>query len=171
MEPTGPQRPREAEAEHRAEASPRGRLVLAGVLAAALIAAVVGFAVLGGGRETSVVTADAECVESWNSDPDAVRLGRHQYFGHGYTNVEVTRLSEDGTEEVTGSAGVCAMVFPRQALDPEAPAAAQVLLQDAWTPLSALPSVTEIRLAELQSDAGVGANAEMQRSGEIVASS
>ncbi|MBA2241231.1 MAG: hypothetical protein H0W09_08355 [Solirubrobacterales bacterium] len=90
------------------EVNPRGRLILAAVLAVALIAAVIGFAVIGGEQEVAIADADPECVESWNSDPEAVRLGRHQYFGHDYTSVEVTRLTEDGTAEAEDPEGACA---------------------------------------------------------------
>ncbi|UJA18873.1 hypothetical protein HJD18_00740 [Thermoleophilia bacterium SCSIO 60948] len=152
------------------ERSSRVRLVVAlalflGLGVAALLVALGG----SGGDGEEVAAADPACVERWNDDPAALQIGRHQYGSHGYTSLEVVRLSEDGTAEAEGGEGVCTLVFPAQALDPEPPAAALAYLQGSWVPLSALPTVSEIRLAELQSDAFTATNATMDAEGRITA--
>ena len=156
------------EAEQNASArSSRLRLVVALTLALGLGAAVL-LVALGGSPDTGQASvADSECVELWNDDPEALRVGRHQYGSHGYSSLEVVRLTEDGTGESAGTDGVCTLVFPARALDPEPPAAALAYLQGSWVPLSALPTVSEIRLAELQSKAFTATNASMAADGSI----
>lgn len=152
--------------------SSRGRLVAALALALGLGVAVL-LVLLGGspGEGEEVAAADPDCVERWNDDPAALQIGRHQYGSHGYSSLEVLRLTEDGTAESDGESGVCTLVFPAQALDPEPPAAALAYLQGSWVPLSALPTVSEIRLAELQSKAFTATNATMAEDGTIAAES
>jgi hypothetical protein len=148
----------------------RGRLVFAGVLAAALGVAVVVVILLGGSEEEREwSTASAPCIESWNADETAIAFGRHQSGAHSYYEVQVLLLSGDGATEVPEGdpGGSCAVVFAATALDPEPVSAAQIEKRGAWIPLSQLAEFD--RLAELQSAAQSAYNAQIGPDGRITA--
>jgi hypothetical protein len=150
------------------EGASRSRLYFTGVLAAGLLAVVLIVALSAGGEDGSSAPADPECVEAWNSDPAQVALGVHQFNGHGYSRVQVTRVAEDGGPLGEDEMGPCAVVFAADALDPEPGAAAQVLRRERWGPLSELPEATPDRLAALQSEAIDAANASLEGNGKLV---
>ena len=129
-----------------------------------------GILVLGGGDDSAAKPAPEECVELWNSDEKALRTGAHNSAAHSYTRVQVAyaddQAESSSTDPVDG--GGCIVVFAAQALDPEPVAAAEIYLDGTWTPMSTLlPDFA--RLAELQSDALAGANAELATDGRVSA--
>jgi hypothetical protein len=68
-----------------------------------------------------------------------------------------------------GDGGVCAVIFPSKALDPEPFAAGQVLLRGAWLPITSLKGVELARVAELQADAAQAPNTTLDTAGELTA--
>ena len=110
--------------------------------------------------------APAECVEAWNEDRPAVSLGRHQYTGHGYNRVQLTRLDPVSLE--TGE-GDCTVVFPARLLDPEPIAAALILRNDRWIPVGELSGVTLPDLGDLQAEALDATNGSLLSEGRIEA--
>ncbi len=101
-----------------------------------------------GGRET--VAAPKRCIDSWNRDQAALAYGRHNFSFHLYDGALVTYLTNDGREVGEGEGGLCAVIFPSKALDPEPFAAGQVLRGKLWFPISELEGMELSRLAELQ---------------------
>ena len=156
----------------RPESGSRARLAFAVAAAAALGAVVMLVAVVGRGSDdpADVARAPAECVRAWNHEPDAVAFGVHNATAHGYSRVQVTHLTEDGSEPADPETGKCAVIFAATSLDPELGAAAQILVaKGQWLPLFNLPGIDSGRLAQLQSDAVELANADLQPDGTIVA--
>ena len=148
--------------------SRRGRLLLAAGLGAALVLAVVLVAVLGSsGEDRKFSAAPPQCIDRWNADQAAVAFGQHQSGSHGYYEVQVLSLSNDGASEVAaGDPGAsCAVVFAATALDPEPVSAAQIEKRGAWIPLSQLVEFN--RLAALQSEAQLAYNAQLTPEGTI----
>ena len=146
----------------------RGRLLFAGVLAAALLVALVIVVVLGGSEEEREFSAAPPlCIEGWNEDESATAFGRHQSGSHGYYEVQVLTLSNDGSAEVSPAAegASCAVVFAATALDPEPVSAAQIQKRGAWIPLSQLADYN--RLADLQLEAQSAYNAQIGPDGQI----
>jgi hypothetical protein len=141
----------------------RARLIFAGVLGAGLVIAVLVVVIAGGGGDDGP-PADGACISAWNDDPAAVSLGVHQFNGHGYDLVQVTRLDKSGAPD---DAGDCAVVFAASALDPELAAAAQVERDGAWHALSAEPGISPERLGELQGDATGKVNATLGDDGTL----
>jgi hypothetical protein len=131
---------------------------------------VAGILVLGGSDDGSAEAAPSECVELWNSDERAISTGAHNSAAHSYTRVQVAYADDQAQslspEPVDG--GGCIVVFAARALDPEPVAAAEIHLDGKWRPMSTLLSDFE-RLAELQSDALAGANAELTADGRVTA--
>ena len=130
----------------------RARVLLA-IGAAVALAAVIGvIAVASGGdsddRET--VAAPQRCIEAWNRDQAALAYGRHNFSFHLYKGALVTYLTKTGQEVGAGEGGLCAVIFPSQALDPEPFAAGQVLRGKLWIPIAELDEMELSRLAELQ---------------------
>jgi hypothetical protein len=151
-------------------ASPgRARTIFAAVLAAGLLAAAAVVAIGSAGGDPGVPEPDAECLELWNSDPLALAYGVHNFKSHDYYRVEVLRLEGDGRAAAPGE-GACAVVFAASTLDAEPIAAAQILIAGSWTPLSEVTSVSDERLAELQSDAVGGSNATLEETGALSSS-
>jgi hypothetical protein len=151
------------------EQGSRARLVLAGVLAVALVGAVllVPLLVSGGGKQAAgAAPADPRCIEAWNSDHITQLLGTHLAIAHLYTRVEVVRLDDSGGPAASGT-GNCAVVFASPRLDPEPGAAAQILLEGKWTPVSGLPGVDSQQLGTLQSEALSRANATLDTHGRL----
>jgi hypothetical protein len=166
--PSGDPNPSDGESPE----SPRGRLVFAGILAAALVAVVAAVLIVGasGGPDTpDVEPAPTACVESWNDSRRALLFGKHNASAHDYTDVEVTYLTKEA-EPADAQTGMCAVIFGRSTLDPEPGASGQVLLpNDQWLPISVRLGVDDARLQKLQVDALQAANAELQDDGTIVA--
>jgi hypothetical protein len=135
----------------------------------ALIAIVVVVTVAsGGGSERAQVAADPECVEAWNDDAAARAYGRHNFSFHLYKGALVTYLDEAGNEVGAGE-GLCAVVFPAEALDPEPFAAGQVLRGKRWTPISELDQVELARVGELQVLAAGAPNTTLDVRGVLAA--
>ena len=105
----------------------------------------------GGGSEgRGTVAAPERCVDAWNRDQAALAYGRHNFSFHLYKGALVTFLTNTGEEVGEGEGGLCAVIFPSQALDPEPFAAGQVLKGKLWFPISELEGMELSRLAELQ---------------------
>jgi hypothetical protein len=133
-------------------AQARARILIAAGAGVALVAIIAVVAVASGGKsgERAAVAAPKHCVAAWNSDQAARSYGRHNFSFHLYTGALVTFLSETGEEVGEGDGGLCAVIFPSQALDPEPFAAGQVLKGKFWFPISGLEGIELSRLAELQ---------------------
>jgi hypothetical protein len=149
-----------------AEAPARGRIAIAIGAAAALVAIVAIVAVAGGGDEQTA-SAPPECVRAWNADPAAVAFGRHNYTSHGYQGALVTYLTEDAEDVDSAEHGLCAVIFPAQALDSEPVAAGEVLKGGTWTPISELQGVELTRVGELQVMAAGAPNTRLADTGEL----
>ena len=132
--------------------SSRARVLIAIGAAVALTAVIVVVAVASGGGDSDErqVTAPQGCVEAWNRDQAARAYGRHNFSFHQYDGALVTYLTQNGEEVGAGEGGLCAVVFPSRALDPEPFAAGQVLRKKLWFPISELEGMELSRLAELQ---------------------
>jgi hypothetical protein len=148
--------------------SSRARILIAVGAAAVLTVAIVVIAVASGGSEgREVVAAPQECVEAWNRDQAALAYGRHNFSFHLYEGALVTYLTEDGQEVGEGEGGLCAVIFPSEALDPEPFAAGQALTKDLWIPLSDLEGMELSRLAELQVLAAGSPNTSLDVQGKL----
>ena len=130
----------------------RARILIAVGAAVALAAVIAVIAVASGGNSDGrdVVAAPERCVDAWNRDQAALAYGRHNFSFHLYEGALVTYLTKTGEEVVEGEGGLCAVIFPSQALDPEPFAAGQVLEGKLWFPISELDQMELSRLAELQ---------------------
>src|SRR5688572_4125324 len=102
-----------------AEARTRILIAAGAAVALAAIIAVVALASGGDSEERAAEAPPARCVEDWNSDQAARAYGRHNFSFHLYEGALVTFLSETGQEVGEGEGGLCAVIFPSQALDPE----------------------------------------------------
>jgi hypothetical protein len=147
--------------------SPRGRLAIAAGAAALLAGIVVAALALGGGDE-ELTPVPAECVAAWNGDAAATSYGRHNFNFHRYEGALVTYLSETAVEVDSAEQGLCAVIFPAEALDPEPIAAGQVRQAGEWFPISTLPGVELTRVGELQVTAAGAPNTILDQRGEIV---
>jgi hypothetical protein len=131
----------------------RARILIAAGAAVALAAVIVVVAVASGGGDSEgrgEVAAPKSCVEAWNRDQAALAYGRHNFSFHQYDGALVTFLAKNGDEVGEGESGLCAVIFPSRALDPEPFAAGQVLRGTLWFPISELEGIELSRLAELQ---------------------
>jgi hypothetical protein len=136
-----------------------------------MLGAVAGIVVLAGGgsdaRQAPEHAAPEDCLRAWNSDEEARAFTRHNVTGHGYTMAQVGFIDLGADPTVSGdrAAGDCVVIFARSSLDPEIIAAGEVQVQGTWMPLSELldPNV----VAELQSEASEGSNAEPTSLGEL----
>ena len=147
----------------------RFRLIVAGVLAVGTIALVVILSLAGSDERDPAEAAEAECVRDWNSNAQAVAFGSHLYGGHGYTDVQVMRLAEDGGPLAANETGKCAIAFASGTPDPEPEAAAQIFDGRTWNAVSSLSRGAPERLVVLQADAVAGANARLEADGRIAA--
>jgi hypothetical protein len=147
--------------------SPRLRLIVAGALAVGTGALALALSLAGAGEDQPDQPAEAQCVDDWNSNPQAVAFGSHLYGGHGYTDVQVMRLGKDGEPPAANQRGRCAIAFASGTPDPEPEAAAQVFDGITWQAVSSLPRGTPERLAALQAEAVSGANATLGADGMI----
>jgi hypothetical protein len=136
-----------------------------------VLGGVVVVAALAGGGEggDAQAAAPSECIQAWNTDPDAIAYGRHNFGSHGYDDVQVTMLTPKATEPAEGERGVCAVIFGALQLDSEAAAAGQLLLGNAWEPIALQNGVELTRVGELQQVAAGRANASLDGGGELIA--
>jgi hypothetical protein len=150
------------------EGASRARLgvaLAATVLLAGLIAVILLASSSGDGAASPAPNA---CLEAWNSDQAAIAFGRHNSVSHGYTDVEIGYMPEQGSTSLSTDAatGECAVVFAANELDPEELAAGQIHGAGGWTPLNGF--IESADLAELQSAAVDGANAIVTEQGNLV---
>jgi hypothetical protein len=146
--------------------SPRARIAIAAGAAGLLAIVVVAALALGGGEE-ELTPVPAECVSAWNRDAAATSYGRHNFNFHQYDGALVTYLSESAVEVESADEGLCAVIFPAEALDPEPFAAGQVRQAGEWFPISTLPDVELTRVGELQVTAAGAPNTILDERGEI----
>jgi hypothetical protein len=150
--------------------NPRGRILIALGAAVVLAGAIAIIAIAsGGGSQERSVAAPQRCVDAWNVDQAALAYGRHNFSFHLYTGALVTFLDDAGEEVGAGEGGLCAVVFPSRALDPEPFAAGQVLERGSWTPISSLPAIRLARVAELQVLAAGSPNTTLDARGRLTA--
>ena len=149
------------------QATSRARLVIALGAALVLTAIIVVVAVASAGDSDDQAAPPQSCVEAWNADPAALVYGRHNFDFHHYTGALVTFLAEGAVEVGPGEVGLCAVIFPSEALDPEPFAAGQVLQGRTWKPISELAGVELTRLAELQVQAAGAPNTTLDDRGEL----
>ena len=137
-------------------------LLLAGLTAVLLLAG------SSGSEDGASAPAPRACLKAWNFDQQAIVFGRHNSVSHGYTEVEVGYMPQEGSASLSAdaSAGECAVVFAANELDPEELAAGEIHGEDGWVPLSGLLEPAD--LAELQSAAVSGANAIVTPQGELI---
>jgi hypothetical protein len=143
----------------------RGRVALAAtLLLGGLVAAVV---VASSSGPSGASEAPRDCVRAWNADPGAIDVGVHNSVSHGYRDVQVGYMPEDGAASLSGDpqAGECAVVFAARRLDPEPEAAGQIQRGDRWAPLSGLLAPAD--LARLQIAAVAEANATVTGDGAL----
>ena len=149
------------------------RLYVAGVLFVGLAAAVLVVVLSGssgGGDGETAPAADSECISAWNGDDSAVAFGLHQFQGHGYGSVQVTRVDENG--DVAGdSDGDCAVIFAKDPRQPEQEpgAGARVQVKGEWTGFESLGPITSEEIQELQGKAVAAQNATLDPQGTLVA--
>jgi hypothetical protein len=150
---------------------PRARvaIAIAAAIASAAIIAVVAVASGGGEDERPVAAAPARCLDAWNADPAARAYGRHNFSFHLYQGALVTYLSTAAEQVGPAEGGLCAVVFPSRALDPEPFAAGELLRGDRWVPISTLPGVELGRVAELQVTAAGSPNTTLDVRGKLAA--
>jgi hypothetical protein len=145
----------------------RSRILLALGAAAVLVVVVVVVAVASGGgaSERGALDAPPGCVTAWNNDRAARAYGRHNFNFHRYEGALVTYLTPSAEEVGPDEGGLCAVIFPSRALDPEPFAAGQVLRRGRWIPISSLPEVELDRVAELQVTAAGAPNTRLDGQG------
>jgi hypothetical protein len=130
-----------------------------------LLAGVVLVVILGGEPGRGEPRAiPAWCVSLWNGNTNALRAGYHNFHSHSYTRAEVLRLDRVGNPRRRGR---CAVVFPAVTLDVEPAAAVKVYRGGRWSPLSESPSVSRVRLSELQAEAIDTANVDIRPDGTL----
>jgi hypothetical protein len=149
----------------------KGRILIAAGMAIALTTIIIVVAVASGGGSTERRAIDAPpgCVTAWNNDRAARAYGRHNFNFHRYTGALVTYLTPSAEEVGPEEGGLCAVIFPSRALDPEPFAAGQVLRRGRWLPISSLPEVELDRVAELQVTAAGAPNTRLDASGQLTA--
>lgn len=139
-------------------------VLFAGVVSAILIVR------SGSGDRSAAGPAPKGCLRAWNSDKEAIAFSRHNAIAHNYNEAQVGYMRADGESTTVSDdpgSGECVVVFARTSLDPEAVAAGQIQRDGQWVPLSGLIDVNQ--LAEMQSDAFDGANAEPTMEGKLLA--
>jgi hypothetical protein len=142
--------------------------VLAAVVLLAGLTAIILTSSGSSSEEGTAAPAPLGCLKAWNSDSQAIAFGRHNSVSHGYSDVQVGRMPQEGSASLSSEpgAGECAAVFAAEQLDPEPVAAGQIHGQGQWVPLSTLLEPTA--LGELQSAAVDGANATVTAEGELI---
>lgn len=146
----------------------QSRLILIGG-ALLLLALVVGAVLLMGGSDdegsTAAFAAPAECIESWNSDRQAVGLAQHNVVGHGYSAARAGYIDAGGNLSDDPASGECAVIFGATQLDIELEQAGQVNAGGVWRPLSA--SLEPATLETLQTTALELTNAAISQDGRL----
>ena len=147
----------------------RKRIAIAAVAGLVLVVAIVAVAAGSGGGNSgrADVAAPNRCVDAWNADQAARAYGRHNFSYHLYQGALVTYLDRQGNEVGAADEGVCAVIFPSRALDPEPFAAGQVLVADEWSPISAMEGMQLPRVAELQAIAAGSPNTTLDAEGAL----
>ena len=144
-----------------------GVVLAAAVLLAGLVAIIVtsSGSSSDGGAEAP---APRRCLTAWNSDSEALAFGRHDSISHGYTDVQVGYMPEEGATSLSTEpeGGDCAVVFAADQLDPETEYVGQIYVTGQWVPLSGL--LEPLDLAELQDAAVDGANATVTSAGKLI---
>jgi hypothetical protein len=145
-----------------------GVALAAAVLLAGLTAIILLASSSGDSGEGAASPAPNNCLKAWNSDQQAIDFGRHNSVSHGYTDVEIGYMPEEGSASLSteAAAGECAVVFAANELDPEELAAGQIHGAGGWAPLSGF--IESADLAELQSAAVGGANAIVTEQGNLI---
>jgi hypothetical protein len=146
----------------------RVRVALAGALLLAGLTALLLLACSSGTSEEGVAAPALDrCLDAWNSDPEAIAFGRHNSVAHGYTDVQVGYMPEEGFASLSTEpdVGECAVVFAASQLDPEPEVAGQIHVAARWMPLSSLLEPAD--LAKLQSAAIAEANAAVTPKGSL----
>jgi len=112
--------------------------------------------------------APRRCLTAWNSDSEALAFGRHDSISHGYTDVQVGYMPEEGATSLSSEpvGGDCAVVFAADQLDPETEYVGQIYVTGEWVPLSGL--LEPFDLADLQDAAVDGANATVTSEGKLI---
>ena len=134
-----------------------------------VVVGLVAFVLTRGAEPTAARAADPACLGAWNDDPEALEFGRHQLGFHGYTQVQVLRVSEQGAPVDSGAGGLCAVAFAGVMLDSEPGAAARVQEGGMWQALESLPAVTPTQLLQMQTDAQKAPNAQLEEDGRLMA--
>jgi hypothetical protein len=145
-----------------------GRLLLAGAIAALLLALVIGVLVFSGDEEKhEFEPAPMACIDDWNGDTATLVLGQHQATAHHYSKIQVVRFGPDGAVAPSSdTTSPCGVVFASSSLDSELAAAALVEARVGWRPLSER-NVDSQALSELQFHAEGDYNATIQSDGTI----
>ncbi len=73
----------------------------AAVLLAGLIAVIL-LGSSGPSEEGDAAPAPDECLKAWNSDQRAIDFGRHNSVAHGYSDVEVGYMPNEGSAQSLG---------------------------------------------------------------------
>jgi hypothetical protein len=135
-------------------------LLLGGLIAVILMASSSG---------SDQATAPQACLRAWNSNRASLTFGRHNSLAHGYTDVQVGYMPEQGGRSIGPDPddGSCAIVFAADQLDPEPFAVGEILTENGWVPLSEL--LAPANLTALQSAALAAANATVTAEGRLVA--
>jgi hypothetical protein len=153
-------------AEVRAASGARFGVVLAAVVLLAGLTAII--LTSSPSEQGAAAPAPLRCLEAWNSDSQAVAFGRHNSVSHGYSDVQVGHMLQEGSASLSSEpdGGECAVVFAADQLDPELLAAGQIQLKGQWVPFSSLLEPAD--LAALQSAAVGGANATVTPKGNLI---
>ena len=160
------------EDDGRADTGGASRARLGVALAAAVLltglTAVILLASSSGPSGEAASPAPDDCLKAWNSDQQAIEFGRHNSVSHGYTEVEIGYMPEEGSAGLStdAEAGECAVVFAANELDPVELAAGEIHGAGGWVPLSGF--IESADLAELQSAAVGGANAIVTEQGNLI---
>jgi hypothetical protein len=105
--------------------------------------------------------APAECLKSWNADPNVTNIGLHLYKDHRSRAAQVYRI----TKKEAGLSKSCIAVFAVAESDPEFGIDGEVLLPGGWADLRYLPLTSAAERARIQRQAADHANARLSSDG------
>jgi hypothetical protein len=145
-----------------------GVALAAAVLLAGLVAIIVTSSGSSSDDGGGGAPAPRRCLTAWNSDSEALAFGRHDSISHGYTDVQVGYMPEEGATSLSSEpeGGECAVVFAADVLDTETEYVGQIYVTGEWVPLSGL--LEPFDLADLQDAAVDGANATVTSEGKLI---
>jgi len=145
-----------------------GVALAAAVLLAGLVAIIVTSSGSSSDDGGGGAPAPRRCLTAWNSDSEALAFGRHDSISHGYTDVQVGYMPEEGATSLSSEpeGGDCAVVFTADVLDTETEYVGQIYVTGEWVPLSGL--LEPFDLADLQDAAVDGANATVTSEGKLI---